>query len=59
MVAPMLPEATRRKIDICPRSRSQAALLKVVELAELPDFLGGEQLPERSTMPNAAPMRRM
>jgi hypothetical protein len=55
----MLPEATRRKIDICPRSRSQAALLKVVELAELPDFLGGEQLPERSTMPNAAPMRRM
>ena len=56
LVAPLLPEATQRKISIYSGANTAAALLEFIDAAELPRFLGGDRADEQSSMPCCRPL---
>jgi len=57
LVAPILPEATQKKINIVSSSATLETLTREIDPSELLKFLGGEKPEEQSPMTRALPLK--
>ena len=53
-----LPQATRDKVKLVSESNTRSALEALIELTELPKFLGGEKPDHLVGVPDAKPLPR-
>jgi len=58
VIAPLLPEDTRKKVKILSVANTRAALERMIDPSEIPAFLGGEKPDAELAYPAVAPMPR-